>query len=104
MCFVPLSEWGSIDLNYCGSGKGIGTDEFVVGRVEGDDDDTDFASNSLRSPREIASFESKCTIFCVAASSADKMDALISDSSICGLATLFERSATMPSDRTDPVG
>ena len=47
MCFVPLSERSGIDLNNSGFGKGIGADEFVVGRVEDDEDNTDFASNPL---------------------------------------------------------
>jgi hypothetical protein len=54
MCFVPLSEWGSINLNDGGSGEGIGADEFVIGRMESDNDDTDFSSDTLRTPGEIA--------------------------------------------------
>ena len=47
MCFVTLTKWSGIDLNYSGFSEGVGADEFVIGRMEGDDDDADFASNSL---------------------------------------------------------
>lgn len=50
VCFVPLAERSGIDLNNGGLGEGVGSDKFVVGRVEGDDDHTDLAGNTLRSP------------------------------------------------------
>lgn len=47
MCFIPLSEGSGINLNDGGFGEGICADEFVVGRMECDDNDTDFSSNSF---------------------------------------------------------
>jgi len=40
---VPLPVRGSVDLDNSGAGQGVGTDELVVGRVEGDGDDTGLA-------------------------------------------------------------
>lgn len=50
VCLVPLSERSGIDLNDGGFGKGVGSDKFVVGRMECDNDHTDLAGNTLRSP------------------------------------------------------
>jgi hypothetical protein len=50
MCLIPLSERSSIDLDDGGFGEGVGSDEFVVGRMECDDDDTDLAGDTLGGP------------------------------------------------------
>jgi hypothetical protein len=50
VCLIPLSEGSSIDMDDSGFGKGVGSDEFVVGRMESDDNYTDLAGNTLRSP------------------------------------------------------
>lgn len=47
---VPLSERRGIDLDDSGFGKGVGTDQLVVRRVEDDTDHADLAGNALRSP------------------------------------------------------
>jgi hypothetical protein len=54
-----------------GFGEGVCADEFVVRRMEGDDDDTDFASDSFRAPGEVAGFETEGTVFLVSTSRAD---------------------------------
>ena len=90
MSFIPLSEWCSVDLNDRRFGEGVGSNEFVVGRVVGYDDDTDLASDTLRAPGEVAGFETKCTEFAVASTSSDKMDTLGSDTGIRWLTTLFK--------------
>lgn len=92
MCFVPLAKWSGIDLNNGGFGESVGADEFVIGRMVGDNDDADFASNSLRTPGKIARFKSKCTVFGIATPGADKMDTLIPDPSVCWLAAFLEGS------------
>ena len=71
MCFVPLSEWCCVDLDHGTLGQSVGTDEFVVGRMEGDADDTSLAGHSLAAPGEIAGVETKGTEFAVAATGAD---------------------------------
>jgi hypothetical protein len=50
VCFIPLTERSGIDLDNGGLGEGVGSDKFVVGRMEGDDDHTDLAGNTFRSP------------------------------------------------------
>jgi len=50
VCLIPLTERSGIDLDNGGSGEGVGSDQFVVGGVESDDDHTDLAGNTLRSP------------------------------------------------------
>lgn len=47
---VPLTEWGSIDLDDSGAGEGVGTDQLVVGWMESDNNHTDLAGNTFRSP------------------------------------------------------
>ena len=50
VCLIPLSERSSIDVDDGGFGEGVGSDEFVVGRMESDDNYTDLAGNTLRGP------------------------------------------------------
>lgn len=52
--FVPLSEWGRIDGNDGTLDQGLGTDQFVVGGVVDNIDDTDFSCNGFGSPGEVA--------------------------------------------------
>lgn len=47
VCLVPLSEWSSVDLDNGRFGEGVCSDELVVGRMEGDTDDTDFAGDGF---------------------------------------------------------
>jgi hypothetical protein len=47
---VPLSERSSIDLDDGGAGQGVGADEFVVGGVVDDTDDTGLLGDALRTP------------------------------------------------------
>ena len=43
MCFKPLSKGRRINLHDGGFGQGVGAHELVIGRMEADRDDTDFA-------------------------------------------------------------
>ena len=54
MRLIPLAEGIGIDLDHGGLGEGVRADEFVVGRVEGDGNDTDFAGDALAAPGEVA--------------------------------------------------
>jgi hypothetical protein len=92
MCFVPLSEWCCVDLDHGTLGQSVGTDEFVVGRMEGDADDTSLAGDSFATPREIAGVETKGAELAVTATSANEMDALCPDTGVRGLTALLERS------------
>jgi len=79
-------------LDNGGFGEGVGADKFVVGRMERDDDDTDFASDAFRAPGEVAGFETEGAVFRVSTSGADKMDSLGSDTGVGWLATFLEGS------------
>lgn len=95
MGLVPLSEWGRVDLDDSGLGEGVGTDELVVGGMEGDNDHTDLAGDALRSPREVAGLEAQRAELAVATTGADKMDSLRADTGVGFLSSGFE-SALLP--------
>ncbi len=78
-----------------GFGEGVGSDEFVVGRMESNDNYTDLAGNTLRSPREVAGFETESTELSVTTTGTDKMDSLGSDTGVGFLSAGFE-SALLP--------
>jgi hypothetical protein len=92
VCLVPLTEWGGIDLDDGGLGEGVCADQLVVGRVESDSDDADLAGDALATPREVAGIEAECAELAVAATGADEVDALGTDTGVGGLATLLESS------------
>ena len=76
----------------------VRADEFVVRRMEGHANDADFAGYTFRAPREVASFEAEATVFGVAATSADEMDALGADTGVGWLPTLLESSVSLRLD------
>lgn len=92
MCFVPLSERCCVDLDDSGFGESVCADEFVVGGMEGHRDDTNFASDTLRAPGEVAGIEAEGAEFLVSTAGANKMDTFGADTGICGLTTFLECS------------
>ena len=90
---VPLTERRGVDLHDGALGEGVGTDELVVGGVEGDADDADLAGDALAAPGEVAGVEAQATELAVAAAGADEVDALGADAGVGGLAALLEGSA-----------
>lgn len=96
--FVPLPERSGIDLNDGGLGEGVGTDEFVVGRVEGGGNDADLARDTLATPGEVAGVDTETTEFAVTTASADEMDALGADTGVGGLTALLESSIARSED------
>jgi len=92
VCLIPLSERSGVNLDDGGSGKGVCSDQLIVGRVENDDNHTDLAGNTLRSPGEVASFETKSTVLAVATTSTDEMDSLGSDTGVGFLSAGFENA------------
>ena len=90
-----MSEGCSIDLNDGAFCEGIGSDKFVVGRMERHADNTDFAGDGFGTPGEVAGIETESTEFAVAAAGADKMDTLSADTGIGRLTTLLESSESM---------
>ena len=93
MCFVPRAEGCGVDLYDGGFGKGIGPDEFIIGRMEEYANDTDFAGYTFRAPGEVAGFETEGAVFLVAAACADEMDTLGADSGLGWLTTFLKGSA-----------
>lgn len=100
----PLSERSSIDLDDGGLGEGVGTDELVVGGMVDDTDDTGLLGDAFRSPCEVAGVEAEGTEFAVAATGADKMDTLSSNTGIGWLATLLESPKVMLDMTIDAIG
>ena len=92
MCLEPLTEGSGIDLHDGGFGEGVCADEFVVGGVVGDGDDADFAGDAFGAPGEVAGVETEAAVFGVAATGADEVDALGSDTGVGWLATFLECS------------
>jgi hypothetical protein len=92
MRLIPSSERSSIDLHHSRLGNGIRTDEFVVRWVIGDTNDTSLARAALTPPGEITGVETKGSEFAVAATGADKMDALGTDTGVGRLTTFLESS------------
>lgn len=89
---VPLTERCSIDLDDGGLGEGVGSDQLVVGRVESHSDHADLAGDALAAPGEVAGVETQSTELAVAATGANKVDALWSDTGVGWLPTLLESS------------
>lgn len=92
VCLVPLPERRRVDLHHRGLGQGVCAHELVVGRMEGDDDDTHFARDALGAPREVAGVDAQAAELAVAAAGAHEMDALGADAGVGGLAALLESS------------
>jgi hypothetical protein len=92
---IPLAERGGIDLDNGGLGQGVCTDQLVVRRVVGDDDDTGLAGAAFGGPGKVARVETKGTVLVVAAASADDVDSLRADTGV-GLLTAGLESALLP--------
>lgn len=95
MGLVPLTEGGGINLDDGGLGQGVGSDQLVVGRVVGDDDDTGLAGAALGGPGEVARVETQGTVLVVAAAGADGVDSLGADSGV-GLLSARLENALLP--------
>jgi hypothetical protein len=60
--------------------------------VVGHNDDTGLAGDTLRTPGEVAGFETKGTELAVTTAGTDQMDPLGADTGVGGLTTLLEGS------------
>lgn len=102
VCLIPLSERGSVDLNNGRFGEGVGTDEFVVGRVVGHGNHTDFAGKTLRAPGEVAGLEAEGTEFLVTTADTDGVDALGANTGVGWLTALLESPGCPPPSVSTP--
>ena len=68
---VPLSERRSIDLDDGGFGQSVRADEFVVGRMERDGDDTAFSGDPFAAPGEVSGVETQGAKLAVSTARAD---------------------------------
>jgi len=82
-------------LHDCRFGEGVCSDELVVGGMERHADDTNFAGDGLGAPGEVAGIEAESSEFAVAATGADKMDALGTDTGVGRLTTFLESPVAM---------
>ena len=92
MCLVPLTERCGVDLDNGGFSKRVRADEFVVGRMEGHANDTDFAGYAFGAPGEVTRFEAESAVFGVTTTGADKMDTLSADTGVGWLAAFLKGS------------
>lgn len=102
VCLIPLSERSSVDLDNSRFGEGVGTDKFVVGRVVGHGNHTDFAGETLRAPGEVAGLETEGTEFLVTTANADGVDALGANTGVGWLAALLESPGCPPPSVSTP--
>lgn len=79
---VPLTEWGSVNLDNSRLGQGVGSDKLVVGRMEGNTNDTGLSSDVLRAPGEVTGFETKGTVLGVTATGTDRVNSLGADTGV----------------------
>ena len=66
----------------CTLHQSLGTDQLVVGGIVGNIQHTNLTSAYFGSPREITRIQTKCTVFQVSTSSANFVDALLTNTSI----------------------
>ena len=92
MCLIPSSERCCVHLDDGGFRQGVGADEFVVRRVEGDDNDTDLTGDTLTAPGEVTAIETQGAVLGVASPGTDKVDSLVANTSVGRLTTFLERS------------
>jgi hypothetical protein len=91
----PLPEGSGVDLDNSGLGQGVGADELVVGGMVDDSNDTGLLGDALGAPGVVAGVETESAELAVAATGADKMDALATNTGIGWLATLLESPKAM---------
>lgn len=100
----PLAERSGVDLDDGGLGQGVGADELVVGGMVDDADDAGLLGDALRAPGVVAGVETESAELAVAATGADKMDALAANTGIGGLATLLESPIVMSDMTLEAIG
>lgn len=77
--FVELFEGRSIDGDDAVLHQSLGTDQLIVGGVVNNVENASLASGSLRSPCEVAGFQTESTELAISTASSYKVDALWSN-------------------------
>lgn len=89
---VPLSEWGSVDLDDGGLGQSVSSDQLVVGRVVDDTGDSGLSGDTLGGPSEVTGLDSQGSELLVTTSGSDSVDSLVADLGVGWLTAQFELS------------
>ena len=111
VCFIPLTEGCSVDLDYSTFYESVGSDKLVVRRIvhllkehvhhkhptsstspTHNTDNSCLSGNVLRSPCKVTAIETESSIFEVSSTDTDSVNALSSKSGVCRLATKLELS------------
>lgn len=110
MCFIPLTEGCSVNLDDSALYKSIGSDELIVRRIvhlserrswrhptdvksaTHNTDKSCLSGNMLRSPCKVTAIETKSSIFEVSATDTDSVNALGTKFGVCRLTTELELS------------
>lgn len=92
MRFIPLSKGGRVNFDNATLDKCIGTDQFVVGGVVDDSNDTSLLGNRLRRPGKVSSFQTESSKLQVSSTNTDRVDTLGSNLGISRLTSKLELS------------
>jgi hypothetical protein len=90
MRLVPLTERSGINLDDSTLDKGVCTDQFVVGGIVDDGQNTSLARDTLGTPRKVTRLETKGTALEVTTTDADQVDTLSSQLGVGRLTTQLE--------------
>ena len=92
MGFIPILERVGINKNDGSLDEGLGTNQLVIGGIVSNIKNTDLSGADLGSPGEVSRVQSKSTELHVSSSGTDRVDSLLSDTSIGGRASHQELS------------
>jgi hypothetical protein len=85
-----LTERSSIDLDDGTLDKSVCTNQFVVGGIVSDGQDTGLAGDALGTPGKVTGFETESTTLKVATTNTDQVNTLGTQLGVGGLATQLE--------------
>jgi hypothetical protein len=87
---IPSLEGMGVYENNSTLDQSLGTDQFVVGGIVGNIQDTDLSRADLGTPGEVSRIQSEGAVLEVSSSSTDAVDASLTDTGVGGGATQFE--------------
>mmetsp|Transcript_82308 Transcript_82308/g.114260 ORF Transcript_82308/g.114260 Transcript_82308/m.114260 type:complete len:214 (+) Transcript_82308:55-696(+) len=92
MGLIPRFEGMSINKDNGSLDQGLGTDQFVVGGIVGDIEDSNLASTNFGPPRKVATVQSQGPEFLVATAASNLMDPSLTNLGHGGRSTHFKLS------------